>query len=155
MTWAELERLLPNGFHDARLDGIAIDYRRRTATFVLELWTVEEWPEPPDANIPNLYRRGRLTLSGLLACAVDVPNGEYQVPDACALWIDVAPVKQDAPEQLLWPNPSWPDEPLPDGAFVRSFYFLNDSASFIHVAAQGVDFAWLTETRLLDEVADE
>jgi hypothetical protein len=42
MTWAELERLLPNGFHDARLDGIAIDYRRRTATFVLELWTVEE-----------------------------------------------------------------------------------------------------------------
>jgi len=50
---------------------------------------------------------------------------------------------------------SWPNEPLPEGAFVRSFYFMNDAASFIHVAAQDVDFEWLTETRLLYEVAAE
>ena len=126
MNWAELEQLLPNGFHDARLDGIAIDYRRRTAVFVLELWAVEEWPEQLPAVVPELYRRGRLTFTGLLACTVDVPNGEYQVPDACELWIDVATITEILPEHSSWPN-----EPLPEGAFVRSFYFMNDAASFI------------------------
>ena len=144
MTWEEVEELLPNGFHDARLNAIAIDYRSRKAMFELELWAVEEWPEKTPAVVPELYRRGRLTFSNLLACAIDVPNGEYQEPDSCALWINLAPTQAKLPE-----HSSWPQEALPEGAFVRSFYFLNDAASFVHVAAQDVHFEWLSETRLL------
>ena len=144
MTWAELEQLLPNGFHDARFDEIRIDYRRRVAALALEFWAVTEWPEKGPAIIPELYRRGRVTFSGLLACAVDVPNAEYQTPDACELWIDVAPVDYNIPELL-----SWPKEALPEGAFRRTFYFMNDAASYVHIAAQEIDFEWLSETRLL------
>ncbi len=144
MTWAELEQLLPNGFHDARLDEIKIDYRQRKAVFDLEFWAVTEWPGQRPAVVPEMYRRGRLTLLGLLACAVDVPNGEYQEAEASELWIDVAP-----PSVALPKHSSWPEELLPQGAFVRSFYFLNDAASSVHVAARLVDFEWLSEIRLL------
>lgn len=150
MNWSELEQLLPNGFHDARLDGISINYRARTAIFELELWAVTEWPENRPAEVPNLYRRGKLTFLGLLACTLDVPNGEYQVPDACELWVNAAPVDSAVVE-----HSSWPKEPLPEGAFRGVFYFLNDAASFVHVAAQDLDFEWLSASRLLDEAEAE
>lgn len=145
MTWTELEQLLPNGFHDARLDEIQIDYRRRIGVFEMELWAVTVWPENTSAIIPELYRRGKLTFTGLLACTVDVPNGEYQSPESCELWVNVWPVEPPCPVPL-----SWPGEPLPEGAFRRTFYFQNDAASFVHVAAQDVDFEWLTDVRLLE-----
>ena len=150
MTWADLEQRLPNGFHDARLDEISINYRDRTAVFELEFWAVVDWPKNSPAEVPELYRRGRLTFSGLLACTMDVPNGEYQVPDACELWIDVAPA-----DHTVLEHPSWPKESLPEGAFKRGFYFLNDSASFVHVAAQDIGFEWLSPVRLLYEAEAE
>ncbi len=150
MNWDELEQLLPNGFHDARLDEISINYRARTAVFELELWAVTERPEHRPAEVPNLYRRGKVTFLGLLACTMDVPNGEYQVPDACELWVDVAPMSYAISE-----FPSWPKEPLPEGAFSRAFYFLNDAASYVHIAAQDIDFEWLSATRLLCEAGAE
>ena len=150
MTWTELEQLLPNGFHDARLDEIGIDYRAKTAVFELEFWAVTEWPESNPAEVPELYRRGRVTFSGLLACTLDVPNGEYQVPDASELWIDLVPRDVAVSEPL-----SWPEEPLPEGVFSRAFCFLNDAASFVHIAAQGIDFEWLSATRLLYEAEAE
>ena len=146
MTWAELEQLLPNGFHDSRLDEIQIDYRRRIAVFEMELWAVTVGPENRGAVIPNLYRRGRLTFTGLLACTVDVPNGEFQSPDACELWMDVVPIEHPLPAPL-----SWPGEPLPEGVIRRTFYFQNDAASFVHLAAEAIEFEWLTEIRLLCE----
>lgn len=103
-----------------------------------------EWPEKGSAIIAELYRRGRVTFSGLLACVVNVPDGEYQTPNACKLWIDVAPVDSAIPEPL-----SWPKEPLPEGAFRRTFCFKNYAVSCVHIAAQAIDFEWLTETRLL------
>lgn len=144
MTFAEVEQLLPNGFHDARLDSITIDYQSHQVVFDLEVWALEDWPA--SGLVPELYRRGRLTLTGVVACSVDVPNGEYQDDSACALWIDVAPPEADPPRAF-----SWPEYPLPEGAFYRSFYFQNDAASFVRVAATGAEFEWLSEARVLGE----
>ena len=55
MTWAELEQLLPNGFHDSRLDEIQIDYRRRIAVFEMELWAVTVSPENRRGCWPVLW----------------------------------------------------------------------------------------------------
>ena len=96
--------------------------------------------------MPEQYRRGRLTFIGVTACTVDVPNGEYQSPDSCELWMDIAPVEHPLPAPA-----SWPKEPLPDGMIRRTFYFQNDAASFVHLAAENIDFEWLTEIRLLGE----
>lgn len=147
MTWDELGPLLPHGFHDARLEEMVIDYRGRTAVITLEFWAAEIPNGLAYVLVPELYRRGRVTFWGLLAFAADVPNGEYQTPEASGLWINVAPAGTNLPK-----HPSWPNEALPEGAFVRSFYFLNDAAFFVHVAAQDVGFEWLTETRLLNQV---
>ena len=81
-----------------------------------------------------------------MACTLDVPNGEFQSPDACELWMDVVPIEHLLPAPL-----SWPSEPLPEGVIRRTFYFQNDAASFVHLAAEAIEFEWLTEIRLLCE----
>lgn len=64
MTWAELEQLLPSGFHDARLDGIQIDYRRRIAVFEMGLWAVTVSPENRQNCWPVLwmFRMGSINI---------------------------------------------------------------------------------------------
>lgn len=81
-----------------------------------------------------------------MAFTVDVPNGECQSPDSRELWMDVAPDEHPLPAPV-----SWPRKPLPDGIIRRTFYFQNDAASFVHLAAENIDFEWLTEIRLLGE----
>ena len=81
---------------------------------------------------------------------MDVPNGEFQSPDACELWTDVVRVEHPLPAPL-----SWPSEPLPEGVIRRTFYFQNDAASFVHLAAEHIDSEWLTEIRLLGEQRTE
>jgi hypothetical protein len=39
MTLDELAVSLPNGFHDAELKTLALDYERREARLVLDLWS--------------------------------------------------------------------------------------------------------------------
>ena len=81
-----------------------------------------------------------------MAYNLDVPNGEFQSPDACELWMDAVPIEHPFPAPL-----SWPRETLPEGVIRRTFYFLNDAASYIHLAAEAIEFEWLTEVRLLCE----
>jgi hypothetical protein len=67
MTVDELERTLPNGFHDAVLENIAIDYRQRRAEIAVSV-------EIGDEKSGEVYRRGRLVVEGLFFFSIDLPH---------------------------------------------------------------------------------
>ena len=64
--------------------------------------------------------------------------------------MDVVPIEHPLSVPL-----SWPRETLPEGVIRRTFYFQNDAASFVQIAAEAIEFEWLTEIRLLGGRAAE
>jgi hypothetical protein len=140
MTFDEVETSLPNGFHDAFLRAVSVDYVGRRAEIELEVWVGSMDTENYDQR--EAYRRGRLQFSGLLLLTADVPNQEFLPAETNGLRVDVAPAGYDQ-----FAKPGWPDEPLPESAFLRSFYFTDEANSFLHIAAQDVNWTWLSEPR--------
>lgn len=133
MTIEEIERGLPNGFHDARLKGIDIDYARREAR--LDLQADIGSPESRSEGIKDAYRACRLTLSDLLFCVIEPPGPTYQRQKAEWLWIaDSGPATS---EEILPKLPT----PLPEGAFVH-YFFINEWNAFIYLAAMDACFEW-------------
>jgi hypothetical protein len=142
MTFDEVEASLPNGFHDAFLLKLSIDYVERRAVMELEVWMGRMGTD--DYSQREAYRRGRLLLSGLLLATADVPNREFLPEEANGLPVDVAPAGYDR-----FTKHGWPDEPLPEGAFLRSFYFTDDADSYLHIAALDVNWIWISEPRTI------
>src|SRR5208282_1874926 len=57
MTFEELDARFPNGFGDAEISSVSLDYKSRTATLQLNLRV-----NPPDSPNSQEYRRGVLTI---------------------------------------------------------------------------------------------
>jgi hypothetical protein len=123
MTLEEIENTLPNGFHDARINKINLDYAKRVATFYLEIWVADSEEETREN-----YRAAKLTLSGLLFCVIEAPDPKYPYHEEKALWVDAGSSKLGDLSLTQLP------EPLPSGAFTH-WFFVNDWNAFIHVAA--------------------
>jgi hypothetical protein len=85
-----------------------------------------------------------LQFSRLFLVSVDVPNQEFFTEVTNGLGVNVAPKGRDSFAEHGWPN-----EPLPEGAFLRSFYFTDEANSFLHIAAQDVNWTWLSEPRTI------
>ena len=51
MTLEELEDTLPNGLHDAKVQGITVDYAQRRVTFDLAV-SVGKMEDPPERREP-------------------------------------------------------------------------------------------------------
>ena len=79
MTLEELAASLPNGFHDAYIKGISIDYVSGTASFDLELWVGDDSAERKEER--EVYRDARVTLSDLLFCVIEPPDSRYPYYD--------------------------------------------------------------------------
>jgi hypothetical protein len=70
MTLAELEDTLPNGFHDAFLYGLAVDYKDQEVNLDVEL------DFGSDDDLPDVsdYKRAEVKISGLEIFIVDPPD---------------------------------------------------------------------------------
>jgi hypothetical protein len=66
MAFQDLERSLPNGFHDAKLKSMAIDYVQRQMTMQMEILV-----GTPEAEDPEEYRNATLSVTGLYFCVID------------------------------------------------------------------------------------
>ncbi len=66
VTYQELERMLPNGLHDAELMKVDIDYEGCRAIFEVNLDVSAREDE-------ERYRRGRITFSDVAFVAIDPP----------------------------------------------------------------------------------
>ncbi len=134
MTIEEIESTLPNGFHDAEVRLIMIDYVQRKATLELFVF-VGSFDAPPARR--EAYKEGSLEISGLLFAVIEPPDPSYPFTKAASMRVAACDMKQSLNSGLL--------SVLPKGSFVQSF-FVTEWNSFIHLAGMDADLAWKGET---------
>lgn len=132
MTFEEIEAKLPNGFHDAAIRGIDVDFIGRSVVVALDLLT-----GTPDDARPELYRPGRLRMTPVYLYFVEPPDAKYPfVPNGSHLKVDGDSVKvgqnADADRLLL---------ALPKNATTYRF-FLEKWNAFLYLAGGSVEFSW-------------
>jgi hypothetical protein len=136
MTIEEIDGSLPNGFHDADITGIQIDYVRREAIFTLEV----DVSSLETGTRERSYRPAELKLSGLLYLIIEPPDrpfGEEEFARGSKPWITA----DSSDFGLLESVPVLP-EPLPPGGF-RHWFFNSRHNCFIYVAAMDAGFEWI------------
>jgi len=121
----DVEQSLPDGFHDAKLCRIDVDFARATCT--LEFRVDYEEGEKVVS----------LTLTGLALCSVEppFPEARYVPLDAQGTRVDGFPTSEE-----VFPSLKAYADLLPAGCFFYSFY-LTSTNSFIHVAASSAALA--------------
>lgn len=130
MTLEDIEDMLPNGLHDARINSINLDYVRSIARFSMEISIAGEEAADP------AFRTALLTLEGLLFCVIEAPDSSYPYHGAKALWVDAG-----AATSVPTTSPARLPVPLPEGAFGH-WFFVNDWNAFIYVAATHAHLEW-------------
>jgi hypothetical protein len=141
MTIDELDALLPNGLHDAKLERVAIDFGDRTARLDLDIWVGDD--EEREA-----HRRAQMTLSGLVFWVSEPPDPRYPFLSPGPESIDAGPLTDKIPEK----QPALP--PVPQGAFAN-WIFVRDWNAFIYVAAKDASLTWLGERTIPDTAATD
>jgi hypothetical protein len=132
MTFEELDQRFPNGFDDAEITGLTIDYSTRKATVQLNLRG--NLPEKPNSDE---YRHAVLTLHRFYYFSIEPPDPDHLFsPERSKITVDGMP---DDPHQF--PLFERLRTTMPVGTFCCRFY-VHDWNSFIHVAAQNAEFSW-------------
>jgi hypothetical protein len=126
-TIEQIESSLPNGFHDALLLRLSIDYRIGEAVIGIDVVVNDE-------RIPE-YREGLLRISGVHFLVVDAP-GPVILNSPRQSRIDAGP---GHPSRSTINLPS-----VPSGHFLH-WFFVNDWNAFIRVAARDATFEWVDE----------
>ena len=135
MTLDELDHELPNGFHDADILSLELDYVAATAKLHLSL--LVGWPEDPDPE-SQAYQEAILVVTGLCFCSIDPPSPTYPfLPDGKPINVSGHPAKPDD-------FPSLPDLAaiLPSGTWCYR-WFVNDWNSFIYIAGRNAEITWI------------
>lgn len=133
MTIAEIEQALPNGFHDAEIRTIRLDYVNRTASMEVSIW-MDDLDVSPEFQ--ELYRDGVLEFEGLQSAILDPPDPRYPFAREEPLWVDLEDGPPDPPIPAL--------AKLPQGSFVARF-FVRDWNSWVTVAAKSASLRWTSE----------
>jgi len=139
MTFEELESTLPNGFHDARLVRLTLDYLDRTATLHMQLFV-----GTPESEDPEKYKAAIVRLVGLCFFSIDLPDPNEQfVPDGSP--VSVSGYSEDS-TGLLKPNESIAEinkllKNCPLGASSYRFYS-HEWNSFIHIGRADASLEW-------------
>lgn len=127
-TPAEIEDTLPWGFHDAYLEGLAIDWLKKTVVLDLRVMMSEE---------QDLDQRARLIVSDLVFCSVQAPEIDparrYEPTPEGGLWIDGG-------EGIGTPSVELPK--TPEGCFLH-WFFVQPWNRFIHVCARSAELQWV------------
>jgi hypothetical protein len=132
MTFEEIKQRLPNGFHDAEIRKISVDFVNRSIVMGMNLHV----SVPGDAD-PERYRAGTLEVLSPFLFFIEPPDPRYHfVPDGAPLNATGNSVKvgQNAEiDRLL--------EVLPPNATVYLF-FLDDWNSCLYLGGASVEFSW-------------
>ena len=135
MNIEEISQTLPNGFHDAYLQSLWINYAKHEAVFALELWVGDLNSE--DLAKREAYKHGRLKLEGFLYCVIEPPDispdGKSRLKEG-PLWIT-------ADSSDFGELKSYPLLPEPENGF-RHWFFINNHNCFIYIAAAHASFEW-------------
>jgi len=131
----EIDYDLPNGFHDAHLEVVTINFASNSAELTLELWVGDLNAETEEEI--EVYRRAKLCLADLVYFVIDPPGAGYAPPLGGLLWIDAGDATDESNSEHLKPRSE-----LPDDAFAYWFW-VGPWNSHFHVAAKGASLEWL------------
>lgn len=134
MTFLELEKDLPNGFHDCELHSIFIDFLKGKLRMVLNL----SWGDP-GRKANELYKMCEVILENLCFCAIDPPDYSSNfLPDGSPLIVsgDCINFEQIKPDEKI-PNQ------LPKN-ITSCRFFVYDWNAFIYIAGSNVNIAFST-----------
>ena len=143
MDLEELAKTLPNGFHDAELRALSLDYLNRKVQLDLDVWIGEM--DPPTER--ELYRHGRLVLENVSYLVIEPPTSDSGFLDRSALRIDIGPGQPKQSHSAI-PEP-------PSGSFL-AWVYLGEVNSFLLCAAESASLEWIgvTENRRPSEDAE-
>jgi hypothetical protein len=139
MTFIEAETSLPNGFHDAKIEKLLIDYLSRNLLVSMQI--LVGTPGMPNEED---YATAELVVNGLYFCAIESPESTYPwVPDGRPLSVSGSCcVDSQTPSELLLT--------LPPGAGCYRF-FVEQWNSFIQIAGADVQISWRDPQNLVIE----
>ncbi len=133
-TFEELDHELPNGFHDAKIRSVRIDYLSRTAELGMDLLVGVGIPDDKNKSV---YRRGRVKVAGLLLFFIQAPDpGCKFLLDGTPLFVSGDAVRAGQSPEVDGLLPFLP----PDGVAYR--FFLEDWNSFLYLGGGDVEFSW-------------
>jgi hypothetical protein len=93
VTLEELEDNLPNGFHDAEVFSLELDYALAVAKFHLNL--LVGWPDDRESE-RQAYQEATLLVTGLCFCSIDAPSPTYPfLPDGKPICVSGDAAKPD------------------------------------------------------------
>jgi hypothetical protein len=127
MTFDEWDHKLPNGFHDAEISKLEIDYARMTMTLHMRLLSL----------IQGEYIAAVVAVSGLQFCSIGAPSPEYPYQEKTAITVGGDPAKSDHLPELDALAPTF----AKDVGCYR--FFVHDWNNFIYIAAADVDVTLL------------
>jgi hypothetical protein len=130
MTFEELDQRFPNGFVDAEITGLDLDYQNRMAKVFLNLRS-----NPPDSPNRDEYQRATLVLNGFYYFVIEAPDPDH-------LWYPQRSIQIDglAEDDSQYRLAGLLKSKQPKDAFCCRFY-VHDWNSFIHVAAKDAQFS--------------
>ncbi len=129
----EIDENLPNGFHDALLKSIILNFASQSAIMELEILIGD--PASPIEKEREAYKRATLKLGGVIYFVID-PVGVGGQFSSKAVRIDAGIATDDSNSRTPKPRGV-----LPTGAFAY-WFFVDDWNSFIHVAARDATLCW-------------
>jgi hypothetical protein len=128
----KIEASLPNGFHDAELQKLVIDYVAMEVQVTLDVWI----GLMGDSELRESYRKAVLTLSGLIFWISEAPSFDYPYDLSGGINIDsgsIADLEEASKDHL---------PPIPSDAFGNYFY-VNDWNSLIFFAEKDASLTWI------------
>lgn len=115
---------LPNGFHDAKLYSMSINYKTRKISFLLHLWTGNLHSKSTKTR--ERYSPAKLELRKFDYCIIDSPDDNYPYSDSIPLCIDI---------YTTAPNDSVKTPPADSKSF-KIYIWVNEWNAYIRIAAQ-------------------
>lgn len=125
MTLEEIENSLPNGFHDAQIQNINVDYLNRIIAIKLNLWTGDISSE--FSEIREEMSSAELFISDFVYFVIEPPQNNYPFLENKRLDIGAGPLNgYDIPSAKNLP------QEVPNDAFTY-WFFVKNWNSFIFI----------------------
>ena len=129
MTIEELENRFPNGFHDAYLVGLTVEFPSASACVELDVDC-----DDPD---PAVYTRIKFRLNGLSLFIVDPPDVRIALSYGETIWVSGCETSDEMLSDLATYRKN-----VPPGSFFYSF-FMSHWNCFVHLAATNAELVSL------------
>lgn len=120
MSIENILKKLPNGFHDAKMNSINIDYISRTVIIAVDIFV-------------ETYKSSQLIISDFEFCIIDVPDKNYPFFKKAALTIDIG-IGQPSTDPIILPGHKKEN--------FLMWIWVEEWNSFIRISANQADLKW-------------